>query len=82
MQKNVAAWERLVRVVAGAALAVAGAVVLWQAGAWGYRALAGAGVLLGLDLVITGAIGVCPLYHALGRHAPSGRRGALGPDAR
>lgn len=75
MRKNLAGWERLLRIVLGAGLVVIGIVVFQQAGPLGYRALAGAGALLGLDLAVTGAIGVCPLYHALGRHTPPARRG-------
>lgn len=64
--------ERVLRVVLGASMILAG--VLWFAGTetLGYRALAMAAAGLGLDFMVTGAIGFCPLYHKLGwRTAPA-----------
>lgn len=72
---NISAAERAGRIVLGGATAVFGIVLL--AGAGG--ALAGVLdtllVLAGLDLVVTGALGHCPLYKKLG-HVPRSLRGA------
>lgn len=67
MKTNIATRERVVRIVAGIVLAIAGVLFILKAGALGSQALAAAGVILGLDLVITGATGFCPLYVMLGR---------------
>ena len=76
MAINVAWWDRVLRVVLGGIVAVTGVLVARGTDVFGYQALAIAAVLLGLDFVVTGAIGFCPLYHKLGRgtarrHAPS-----------
>jgi hypothetical protein len=64
MNRNVAAWERVLRVLVGVVL-LAFAVVGPQT-AWG---------LLGVVPLITGAMGVCPLYRALGvTSVPAGHR--------
>jgi len=55
MSSNEASWDRLLRVVAGLvliALTVGGMI-----GIWGW---------LGLVLIVTGAIGWCPIYAVLG----------------
>jgi O-antigen ligase len=55
MSSNEATWDRLLRLVAGLvliALTLAGTI-----GVWGW---------LGLVLVVTGAIGWCPIYAVLG----------------
>jgi hypothetical protein len=55
MNLNVAGWERVLRVLVGVvllALAVVGPKTAWG--------------LLGVVPLITGAMGVCPLYRALG----------------
>ena len=55
MPRNIAAFERVARIVVGLLL-----LVLVFAGprtAWGY---------LGLIPLLTGVFGYCPLYHALG----------------
>lgn len=66
MKKNIATWERVVRVLFGAALAAAGVVTYASTGVFAYQVFAIVGVLLGLDFVVTGAIGFCPLYYKLG----------------
>lgn len=68
-KQNIANPERVARVVLGAALAALGVVVL--AGGPAFWGLVGAvvAVAAGLDLVITGARGYCPLYARLG-HVP------------
>lgn len=67
MRTNVAIWERWLRVALGVALIVAGVAVLRSGDTFGFRAGAFALATVGLDLAVTGAIGFCPLYHALGR---------------
>jgi hypothetical protein len=55
MNRNVAAWDRVLRIVVGIillSLAVVGPKTLWG--------------LLGVVPMITGATGVCPLYRAFG----------------
>lgn len=72
-RRNITTPERAGRVVLGLALVVlAGAFVASGVGALGVL-----GALLlaafGLDLVVTGAIGYCPLYARLGYVPPSFR---------
>jgi hypothetical protein len=55
MKTNVGALDRFVRVTAG--LALIGATTAGLIGLWGW---------LGLIPLLTGAIGNCPLYSALG----------------
>ena len=55
---NEASWDRIVRVVGGAALLTLGATVL--SGGWAVAA-----VVAGLVFTITGAIGWCPIYWIL-----------------
>jgi hypothetical protein len=76
MTVNIAAWERVLRVVLGGLVAAGGVLVVRETGVFGYQALAIAAVLVGLDLIVTGVIGFCPLYHKLRwgtarRRAPS-----------
>ena len=74
MKTNLALWERVLRVLVGAGLVVVG--ILWFTGTdvLGYRAFATAVAVLGLDFMVTGAIGFCPLYHKLGwRTGPAPR---------
>jgi drug/metabolite transporter (DMT)-like permease len=74
-EQNIGNVERVGRVVIGAAVAVLGVVVL--AASPGFWGLAGALVAIaaGLDFVITGARGYCPLYARLG-HVPRSLEGA------
>ena len=62
---NITPAERLARVVIGAAGAIAGVVLLVSSGI-GLGILEALLVLAGLDLVVTGALGHCPLYRRLG----------------
>lgn len=74
-KQNIGNAERVGRVVIGAALAILGVVVLFSGpAAWG---LIGALVALaaGIDLIVTGARGYCPLYARLG-HMPRSLPGA------
>ncbi len=67
--------ERLVRVIGGGLLAVV-AVSLWLSStglvAWVWVGVA----LLGLDFVVTGVRGYCPLYARLGIGRPHEKAGA------
>lgn len=55
MNKNEALWDRIVRVVIG--LAVLSLAFVGPQTAWGY---------LGFVPLLTGLVGFCPLYRALG----------------
>lgn len=66
MRTNIAGWERVLRVLVGIALVTVGVLVFGETAVFGYRAIAVASALLGLDLAVTGAIGFCPLYYKLG----------------
>ena len=69
-QINITPPERAARIALGAATAIAGLALLASASgalAVGLLALL---VAAGLDLVVTGALGHCPLYAKLG-HVPS-----------
>jgi len=73
--QNIANGERVGRIVLGAALAVLGIVVVAGGPAfWGWvGALLALGA--GIDLIVTGARGYCPLYARLG-HVPRPPQGA------
>lgn len=68
---NLTPLERVGRVVVGGIGAVGGALLIATAGGVLPIVLAGLLVLAGLDLVITGALGHCPLYRKLGYVPPS-----------
>ena len=70
---NITPAERVGRILIGGAAAVAGAVLLSAASGTVAVALELLLVLAGLDLVVTGAIGFCPLYRKLG-HVPRSLR--------
>ena len=71
---NITPIERAGRVLIGAAGVLAGTVLLASAGSAGVVVLEALLVLAGLDLMITGALGHCPLYRRLGYTPPSLRR--------
>ena len=71
---NITPIERAGRLLIGAAGALAGIVLLASAGSAGVVVLEALLVLAGLDLMITGALGHCPLYRRLGYTPPSLRR--------
>lgn len=73
---NITPVERLARVGFGIAGAVAGLLLLASAGGAVAIVLEVLLVLAGLDLVVTGALGHCPLYRRLGYVPPSLRRPA------
>jgi hypothetical protein len=67
MTVNIAWWDRIFRVLFGGVVALGGLLFARGTDVFGYQALAIAAALVGLDFVITGAIGFCPLYQKLGR---------------
>ncbi|MHB1612775.1 MAG: YgaP family membrane protein [Actinomycetes bacterium] len=73
---NITPAERAGRFALGLAAMAAGAVLLAGAGAVLAFALEALLVAVGLDLVVTGATGRCPLYARLGRPPlhPRGQR--------
>jgi uncharacterized membrane protein (UPF0136 family) len=71
---NITPAERIARVVVGALTAITGAVLLAGATSGITMALEVLLVLAGLDLVVTGALGRCPLYAKLG-HMPASLKG-------
>lgn len=65
-QVNITPAERIGRIVLGAATAIVGVVLLASAASTVLAVLEALLILAGLDLVVTGAIGHCPLYKQLG----------------
>jgi hypothetical protein len=72
---NISPAERAGRVVLGLAAAIAGIIWLTTAGSPLAVVLEVLLALAGLDLLVTGALGHCPLYAKLG-HAPRSLRGS------
>lgn len=66
LEVNITPIERAGRIAIGAAAAIAGVALLVSAGSVLAVALEVLLVLAGLDLVVTGALGHCPLYRKLG----------------
>lgn len=75
-QINITPLERIGRVVIGGGAAVAGSVLLIHPGGALVAVLDVFLILAGLDLLVTGAIGFCPLYKRLGYVPKSLRRPA------
>lgn len=71
---NITPLERWGRVLVGATGVVAGVVLLTVAAGLIVTALKVLLILAGLDLIVTGAIGRCPLYSKLGYVPRSLRR--------
>ena len=71
---NITPVERVSRIAVGAAVAIAGVILLASGAGPLATVLEAILVLAGLDLVVTGALGHCPLYHRLGYLPPSLRR--------
>jgi uncharacterized membrane protein HdeD (DUF308 family) len=71
---NITSQERAGRILLGLVGVVAGLVLLGSAGGALAVVLEVLLVLAGLDLVVTGALGHCPLYKKLG-HIPQSMRG-------
>ena len=72
-QINITPAERIGRIVLGGAAAIAGVLLLISASSALVGILDTLLVLAGLDLVVTGALGHCPLYKKLG-HVPRSLR--------
>lgn len=70
---NITPIERAGRVLLGAFAAIAGAFLLASAGSVLAVILEVLLIAAGLDLIVTGALGHCPLYHKLG-YAPTSLR--------
>lgn len=68
---NITPRERAGRVVVGAIGALGGGLLLASGGGALAIVLESLLVLAGLDLVVTGALGHCPLYRKLGHVPPS-----------
>ena len=73
---NITPLERAGRIGIGGAAAAVGLLLLVSAGGALAAVLELLLVLAGLDLVVTGALGHCPLYRKLGYLPPSLRRPA------
>ena len=73
---NITPSERAGRILIGGAGAIVGLVLLAAASGALAIVLSALLVLAGIDLVVTGALGHCPLYHKLGHMPPSLRRPA------
>ncbi len=71
---NVTPVERVGRIAVGGAGVLAGSLLLASAGGVFAVVLEVLLVLAGLDLVLTGVLGHCPLYRRLGHVPPSLRR--------
>ena len=74
---NIIPLERAGRIALGGAAAIAGLVLRSSGGSWLAVVLEALLVLAGLDLVVTGALRHCPLYHKLGHMPRSLRRTTL-----
>ena len=72
---NISPIERGGRIAIGLAAAIVAVVLLASAGSAVAVVLEALLVAAGLDLVITGALGHCPLYQRLG-HIPASLRGS------
>jgi Protein of unknown function (DUF2892) len=72
---NITPLERAGRILLGSAGGIAGLILLASAATTLAVVLEVLLVLAGLDLVVTGALGHCPLYRKLG-HVPASLRGA------
>lgn len=68
---NITPIERIGRIVIGAVAAIGGLVLLGSAGGAGIVVLELLLVAAGLDLIVTGGLGHCPLYRKLGYTPPS-----------
>jgi Protein of unknown function (DUF2892) len=73
---NITPIERIGRIAMGGGAAIVGLILLASASGTLAIVLLALLVLAGLDLVVTGALGHCPLYHKLGHMPTSLRRPA------
>ncbi len=67
MTVNLTSTERIARVILGVGLAAFAAVSFTATEVLSYRAFCIAFALLGVDMLVTGTLGFCPLYYKLGR---------------
>lgn len=65
-KRNVGTIERVIRVALGGALAIWAVVLLLGGGAMIWLLLDAALIALGVDFLVTGIRGYCPLYNLLG----------------
>ncbi|NMR21577.1 DUF2892 domain-containing protein [Cellulomonas fimi] len=70
---NITPRERVARILMGVLAVVGGSILLAGAASGPAVVLEVLLILAGLDLVVTGALGHCPLYKKLG-HVPSSLR--------
>lgn len=63
---NITPIERVGRIVVGSAAVLSAILLLVSAGWWVSVVLEALLAVAGLDLVVTGALGQCPLYRKLG----------------
>lgn len=75
MKENVGMVERAVRVTLGGALAIGALVLLFGGGGLISLLLYVALIALGVDFVVTGIRGYCPLYNRLGWSTAQPRHG-------
>ncbi len=73
---NITPGERAGRILIGLVGTVGGIVLLGAAGSAFVAALEVLLIVAGLDMIVTGALGHCPLYARLGHIPPSLRRPA------
>ncbi len=71
---NIDPAERVARITVGVGVAIIGILLLTTAGSVLVSVLAGLLVLAGIHLLITGALGHCPIYTKLG-YIPRSQRG-------
>ena len=71
---NISPPERAGRILVGLVGVIGGILLLASAGSAGLVVLETLLVLAGLDLIVTGALGHCPLYARLGHTPPSLRK--------
>ena len=71
---NITPAERIARIMVGLLGVVGGAILLISAASVAAAVLETLLILAGLDLVVTGATGHCPLYKKLG-HVPASLKG-------
>ena len=71
---NITPIERVGRVLIGAIGVIGGVVLLVSASSAGIAVLEALLILAGLDMIVTGALGHCPLYAKLG-HMPKSLTG-------
>jgi len=71
---NITPMERLGRVLVGLVGVIGGVILLGSASGAGLAVLEVLLVLAGLDMIVTGALGHCPLYAKLG-HTPKSLKG-------